>query len=80
MVDVKQNTGYSLSTRQTEAGLSHSEGSSPKDSSFRGNLIDFCLGHLAYCQNYFPTSLNYNIDSDGARLKGLEKSNFESSQ
>lgn len=49
IVDLEQNTGYTLSSQQTEAGLSSQE-----NDSNQGSRIGFYLGHLGYCINCFP--------------------------
>ena len=59
IVDLEQNTGYTLSAQQTEAGLATpSEAAAPVKKS-QGSRVDFYLGHLAYCQPYFPPELLY---------------------
>lgn len=59
VVDLEQNTGYTLSAQQTEARLSPRGDRSPQ-----GNRIEFYLGHLAYCVDYFPAWIRY-IVADG---------------
>jgi hypothetical protein len=65
IVDIEQNTGYSLSAQQTEAGLSQ-EKPSPKQQqgSAPHSRVDFYLGHLVYCHHDFPSELRY-IVADG---------------
>ncbi|MBO1348614.1 MAG: transposase [Hormoscilla sp. GUM202] len=91
IVDIEQNTGYTLSAQQTVAGLA-TQGSAtpatpasaqqisaslatqaeaeaiPPAQRYKGNRIDFYLGHLAYCQNYFPTGVRYVV-TDGFYTK-----------
>ena len=64
IVDLEQNTGYTLSAQQTEAGLSNQAEAAPSPSEHQRNRIDFYLGHLAYCQNYFPAGVSYVV-ADG---------------
>jgi hypothetical protein len=49
IVDVEQNTGYTLSAQQTEAGLSRPAATTVETTTAQGNRIEFYLGHLAYC-------------------------------
>ena len=61
IVDLGQNTGYTLSAQQTEAGLAtQTDGLAPEQKK-RGNRVDFYLGHLAYCQSYFPAKVRYVV-------------------
>ena len=60
IVDIEQNTGYALSAQQTDANL----GETAKDKANKGNRIDFYLGHLADCMNYFPQGIRY-VAADG---------------
>lgn len=64
IVDVVQNTGYTLSAQQTEAHLSTPVESSEDTVAPRGNRIEFYLGHLAYCMTYFPEWIRYVV-ADG---------------
>jgi hypothetical protein len=64
IVDLEQNTGYTLSAQQTEAGLQQSKLSSAEADVPKGNRMDFYLGHLAYCTIFFPTWIRY-IVADG---------------
>lgn len=64
IVDLEQNTAYTLSAQQTEADLPHSRASSKQTNGAKGNRIDFYLGHLAYCLMFFPTWIRY-IVADG---------------
>ena len=59
IVDLEQNTGYTLSAQQTEASLADRKSSSTPDGESLGNRVDFYLGHLAYCQTYFPSGVSY---------------------
>ena len=59
IVDLEQNTGYALSAQQTEAGLAQQTDRTAPAQKPQGNRIDFYLGHLAYCQPYFPSELIY---------------------
>ncbi|MEM9155263.1 MAG: transposase [Cyanobacteria bacterium P01_F01_bin.33] len=62
VVDVEQNTAYSLSAQQTPAGLSTSSQPQPSDeSSPSGNRLDFYLGYLADTQPYVPESITYVV-------------------
>lgn len=56
VVDLEQNTGYTLSAQQTEPGLSQQETSKSR--------IDFYLGHLAYVLSYLPAGILYLV-ADG---------------
>ena len=60
IVNIEQNTGYALSAQQTDANLSET---ATGDAS-KGNRIDFYLGHLADCMNYFPPAIRY-VAADG---------------
>jgi hypothetical protein len=64
IVNLKQNTGYTLSAQQTEAGLPQSRSTSTQADGATGNRIDFYRGHLAYCLTFFPTWIRY-IVADG---------------
>ncbi|MGF1535448.1 MAG: transposase [Elainellaceae cyanobacterium] len=64
IVDMVQNTGYTLSAQQTEAGLSTSSKSKAEASSTKGNRIEFYLAHLAYCMSFFPSWVRYVV-ADG---------------
>lgn len=64
IVDVEQNTGYTLSAQQTEAGLSETAKAETSKEEYRGNRVDFYLGHLAYCLNFFPSWVRYVV-ADG---------------
>ena len=55
VVDVEQNTAYTLSAQQTEPGLSTQDSSKSR--------IDFYLGHLAYSLNYLPTDVRWRMPS-----------------
>jgi hypothetical protein len=59
IVDVEQNTGYTLSAQQTEAGLSRPAATTVETTATQGNRIEFYLGHLAYCMMYFPVWIQY---------------------
>ena len=59
IVDLEQNTGYTLSAQQTEAGLAQQTDKTVPTQKPQGNRVDFYLGHLAYCQPYFPSELIY---------------------
>ncbi|MGJ3246746.1 MAG: transposase [Elainellaceae cyanobacterium] len=61
IVDLEQNTAYALSAQQTEAGLS-TQSATTTDQTH--NCIEFYLGHLADCSNYFPDGLRYVV-ADG---------------
>lgn len=65
IVDLEQDPGYTLSAQQTDPGLSEK---ATKAQGPRGNRIDFYLGHLAYCQNYFPAWVRYVV-TDGFYTK-----------
>lgn len=60
IVDIEQNTGYALSAQQTDANLSETA----TGNASTGNRIDFYLGHLADCMNYFPPAIRY-VAADG---------------
>jgi hypothetical protein len=66
VVDLVQNTGYTLSAQQTEAGLSVPEPAPVGDEKTVSlkSRIDFYLGHLAYCLMFFPAGIRY-IVADG---------------
>lgn len=64
IVDIEQNTGYTLSAQQTEAGLSRPADTKVDTDSAQGNRIEFYLGHLAYCMMYFPEWIRYVV-ADG---------------
>ena len=64
IVDVEQNTGYTLSAQQTEADLSRPAKTAVDSPSASGNRIEFYLGHLAYCMMYFPEWIRYVV-ADG---------------
>ncbi|MGJ3248167.1 MAG: transposase [Elainellaceae cyanobacterium] len=64
IVDMEQNTGYTLSAQQTEAGLSRPAETTVDTDSATGNRIDFYLGHLADCMMYFPAWIRYVV-ADG---------------
>jgi hypothetical protein len=64
IVDVEQNTGYTLSAQQTEAGLSRPAATTVETTTAQGNRIEFYLGHLAYCMMYFPVWIRYVV-ADG---------------
>ena len=64
IVNLDQNTGYTLSAQQTEAGLGTPKEATVDSAAPQGNRITFYLGHLAYCIAYFPPSLRY-IVADG---------------
>ncbi|WP_017326578.1 IS4 family transposase [Synechococcus sp. PCC 7336] len=68
IVDLEQNTGYTLSAQQTEAGLASQADTAAPAHQSRGNRVDFYLGHLAYCQSYFPPQLRYVV-GDGYYTK-----------
>jgi hypothetical protein len=64
IVDVEQNTGYTLSAQQTEAGLGRPAATTVETTTAQGNRIEFYLGHLAYCMMYFPVWIRYVV-ADG---------------
>jgi hypothetical protein len=64
IVDIEQNTGYTLSAQQTAAGLSRPGETKVAPDAAQGNRIDFYLGHLAYCMLYFPVWVRYVV-ADG---------------
>jgi len=64
IVDIEQNTGYTLSAQQTEAGLSRPADTKVDTDSAQGNRMEFYLGHLAYCMMYFPEWIRYVV-ADG---------------
>ncbi|MBO1346510.1 MAG: transposase [Hormoscilla sp. GUM202] len=64
IVDLEQNTGYTLSAQQTEPQLAAQTPPGTTDGESHGNRLDFYLGHLAYCQTYFPTGVRY-VAADG---------------
>jgi hypothetical protein len=64
IVDIEQNTGYTLSAQQTESGLSTQTDTSVERVPAKGNRIEFYLGHLAYCITFFPSWIRY-IVADG---------------
>lgn len=64
IVDVEQNTGYTLSAQQTEAALSDSAKPTGDSTAAPGNRMEFYLGHLADCMMYFPAWIQY-IVADG---------------
>ncbi len=68
IVDLEQNTGYTLSAQQTEAGLASQADTAAPAHQSRGNRVDFYLGHLAYCQSYFPPQVRYVV-GDGYYTK-----------
>ena len=61
IVDLEQNTAYTLSAQQTAPGLSPSSADTP---TAKGNRIDFYLGHLADCMTYFADDIRYVV-ADG---------------
>lgn len=64
IVDLQQNTGYTLSAQQTEAGLSARTNPTVEPGTPHRSRIDFYLGHLAYCLSYFPSWIRYVV-ADG---------------
>lgn len=60
VVDVEQNTAYTLSGQQTEPGLAQQQGQKSR--------VDFYLGHLAYTQQYLPPGVRYVV-TDGFYTK-----------
>ncbi len=73
IVDLEQNTGYTLSAQQTEAGLAAQADAAASAQQSRGNRVDFYLGHLAYCQTYFPPHLRYVVgDAFYSKYKWVE--------
>lgn len=64
IVDLEQNTGYTLSAQQTEVGLSAQSEVSVAGAAPSGHRIEFYLGHLAYCLSYFPVWIRYVV-ADG---------------
>jgi Transposase DDE domain len=67
VIDVDQGTGYTLSTQQTEAGLSvkaqtkKAAQQTEPSSSPPTSRMDFYLGHLAECQAYLPSDIRYIV-------------------
>lgn len=76
IVDVCQQTGYTLSAQQTEPGLAAKEQGKGKPKAKAKakakttqdqtdkTRVDFYLGHLAYCQSYIPQQIHYVV-ADG---------------
>ncbi len=64
IVDLEQNTAYTLSAQQTAPGLSQSSATTADTPPAKGNRIDFYLGHLADCQTYLATGIRYVV-ADG---------------
>lgn len=58
IVDLTQNTGYTLSAQQTEAGLQAKSSSSDKASKVTSR-VDFYVGHLVECEPYLPEHVRY---------------------
>ena len=59
IVDLEQNTGYTLSAQQTEGGLPQ-----PGEGAAQRHRIEFYLGHLAYCMTFLPSWIRYVV-ADG---------------
>ena len=73
VVDVEQNTAYTLSAQQTEAGLSDRALAAEIGHQVCGNRVDFYLGHLAYCQTYVPKRIEYVVaDSFYSKRKWVD--------
>lgn len=65
VVDIEQNTAYTLSAQQTEPGLSRQETSKSR--------VDFYLGHLAYALSYLPVPILYLVaDAFYSKYKWVE--------
>ena len=65
IVDLEQNTAYSLCAQQTDAGLGQQTPRPPHPPHQpQTNRIDFYLGHLAHSSDYFPNGLRYVV-TDG---------------
>jgi hypothetical protein len=71
VIDVDQGTGYTLSSQQTETGLSvkeqakkaaqGTETQATPNTPQSTSRMDFYLGHLAECQSYFPQDIRYIV-------------------
>ena len=61
VVDVRQQTAYALSAQQTEAGLGARAKAAAAAGKACGNRLDFYVGHLASCQMYVPTRVQYVV-------------------
>lgn len=73
IIDLKDNSGYSLSAQQTPAELQQQAKESAGSAKPPGKRIDFYLGHLAYGQCYFPPGLRYvAADSYYSKYKWVE--------
>ncbi len=68
IVDIEQNTGYTLSAQQTEAALSDAAKPTGDSTAAPGNRMEFYLGHLADCMMYFPAWIRYVV-ADGCYSK-----------
>lgn len=64
VVDLDQQTAYSLSAQQTEAGIAAKAKAADAEGTPCGNRVDFYLGHLAYCQQYLPKRVKHVV-ADG---------------
>jgi hypothetical protein len=64
IVDIEQNTGYTLSAQQTDAGLSAQATPAGERGTPQGTRMDFYLGHLALCILYMPEWIRYLV-ADG---------------
>ena len=73
IVDLEQNTGYTLSAQQTEAGLATQIDTAISAQKPQSNRVDFYLGHLAYCHSYFPPEVRYVVaDAFYSKSKWVE--------
>lgn len=61
IVDIAQQTGYTLSAQQTEAGLAATSGSSADDACAQRTRMDFYFGHFAYVCPYLPPQVRYAL-------------------
>ena len=64
IVDLEQNTAYTLSAQQTEEGLSAQPEAPVDGTPSKGNRIEFYLGHVADCMTFFPVWIRYVV-ADG---------------
>ena len=73
IVDLEQNTGYTLSAQQTEAGLSKQAQTQSESDPPQKTRVDFYLGHLGYCRDYFPSQVRYVVgDAYYSKYKWVE--------
>jgi DDE superfamily endonuclease len=72
IVDLAQQTGYALSAQQTEAGL-QAQSTQATGQTQPKSRVDFYVGHLGYCQSYFPEWVRY-VAADGfySKLKWVD--------